>query len=413
MPTLLQINSVVTFGSSGRVAEDLGQAVMANGWDSYIAYGRYERSSKSKLIKIGTDWDVKMHGLQTRIFDRHGLGSVKATKKLIDCIKQIKPTIIHLHNLHGYYLNIKVLFNYLADKNIPVVWTFHDCWPMTGHCAFFDFIKCEKWRKACYSCPQKNKYPASYFLDRSRKNYHLKKILFTSINRLTIVAVSEWLSNIVKRSFFEKFPVQIINNGINNDVFKPVQDSSIRKKYNLKDNHIILGVANIWDSRKGLEGFLELSRKLDENYRIIIIGLNKLQIITLPSNIIGIPKTENLHELAAWYSAADVFINLSVEESFGLTTAESMSCGTPVIVYNVTASPGLITPETGIIIEKGNIDVLVNAIRQIQSKGKASYTQACVGRARQFYNKDERYKDYLNLYESILNKNADNADIKD
>jgi putative colanic acid biosynthesis glycosyltransferase len=170
MPTLLQINSVVTFGSSGRVAEDLGQAVMANGWDSYIAYGRYERSSKSKLIKIGTDWDVKMHGLQTRIFDRHGLGSVKATKKLIDCIKQIKPTIIHLHNLHGYYLNIKVLFNYLADKNIPVVWTFHDCWPMTGHCAFFDFIKCEKWRKACYSCPQKNKYPASYFLDRSRKN---------------------------------------------------------------------------------------------------------------------------------------------------------------------------------------------------------------------------------------------------
>jgi putative colanic acid biosynthesis glycosyltransferase len=404
MPTLLQVNSVVTYGSSGRVVEELGEAVMANGWQSYIAYGRLERTSKSELIKIGTDWVVRLHGFQTRLFDRHGLGSVKATKELINRIEQIRPTIIHLHNLHGYYLNIEILFKYLAIKNIPVVCTFHDCWPMTGHCVFFDFIKCEKWKTECYHCPQKKEYPASFGFDRSKKNYHLKKELFTSLKTLTIVPVSEWLGNIVKQSFFRKFPIQVINNGINTKVFKPLQDSTIREKYNLKDKYVILGLANIWNSRKGLKGFIELSSKLDKSYQIILVGLNKIQIKTLPSNIIGLSKTENMQELATFYSAADVFLNLSLEETFGLTTAESLSCGTPVIVYNATASPGLITPKTGIIIENGNIDGLVNAIKQIQSKGKNFYSQACVERARQFYNKDDRYKDYLNLYESILKK---------
>ncbi len=402
MPTLLQINSVVTYGSSGRVVEELGEAVIANAWKSYIAYGRYERASKSKLIKIGTDWDLILHGLQTRFFDRHGLASIRATKKMIGQIDRIKPEIIHLHTLHGYYINIDILFNYLAIKNIPVVWTFHDCWPMTGHCAFFDFIKCEKWETECYNCPQKKEYPASFGFDRSKKNYHLKKELFTSLKRLTIVPVSEWLGNIVKQSIFRKFPIQVINNGINTKVFKPIQNSLIRDKFNLKNKFIILGVANIWDSRKGFKGFIELGSKLNKNYQIILVGLNKLQIKTLPSSIIGISKTENTNELASFYSAADVLLNLSLEETFGLTTAESLSCGTPVIVYNATASPGLVTPETGIIIEKGSIYGLVNAIKQIQSNGKDFYSPACVKRARQFYNKDDRYKDYLNLYESIL-----------
>ena len=174
MPTLLQINVVVNSGSTGRIAEEIGQTAIANGWQSYIAYGRYERPSQSKLIRIGTDWDNKLHGLQTRLFDRHGLGSAKATKELIEQIKAINPDVIHLHNLHGYYLNIEILFNYLANANIPVVWTLHDCWPLTGHCSHFDFMNCEKWKSECNQCPQKKEYPASFGIDRSKQNFLIK-----------------------------------------------------------------------------------------------------------------------------------------------------------------------------------------------------------------------------------------------
>jgi len=404
MKTLLQINTVVNFGSTGRIINELGQTAIQNGWNSYLAYGRKDQVPQPNLIKIGSDWDVNLHGLQTRLFDQHGLGSRNATNKFIKHIDQIKPTIIHLHNLHGYYINIEILFNYLELKNIPVVWTFHDCWPMTGHCVYFDVVGCEKWKSVCYHCPQTREYPASLCWDRSLQNFHLKKELFSSLKNLTIVPVSRWLENIVKQSYFSEFPIQVISNGIDMDVFSPLQNSNILHKYRLENKFIILGIASIWSTHKGLNDFTELSKKLKSDEQIILVGLTEFQLKTLPTNIIGISRTENVQELVALYSVADVFINPSVEEIFGLTTVEALACGTPTIVFNATASPELIKPEIGFVVGKGDISGLIEAIKTIKVKGKNYYSLACRDHIKKLYDKNDRHIDYLNLYESILSK---------
>ncbi|MEJ5317866.1 MAG: glycosyltransferase [Tenuifilum sp.] len=401
---LLQINSLANSRSTGRIAEEIGQIAIAAGWESYIAYGRHARTSQSKLIKIGSDWDIKWHGLQTRLFDRHGLASTNATKKLVEKIKEIKPDIIHLHNLHGYYLNIEILFHYLATANIPVVWTFHDCWPMTGHCAHFTFVGCEKWKTQCFSCPQKKNYPGSYFLDRSKQNHKQKRNLFTSVNDMTIVTVSNWLAEIVKQSYLKDYPIRVINNGIDVNVFSPQSRDSIRLKYGLADKFILLGVATEWGRRKGLHDFIELSKILKDDEIIVLVGLKDDQIKTLPENIIGITRTESTQELAEFYSSADVVMNISYEETFGLTTVEGFACGTPGIVYNTTASPELVDDSTGLIVDPGDIKGLVKAITQIKEKGKQSYSEACVKRAHRFYRKEDRYREYIELYEELLNK---------
>ena len=217
---LLQIVVEGNRGSTGIIAESLGNIAIKMGWESYIAHGRFSRESNSKIIKIGSTLDVLCHGIETRIFDRHGLGSRRATKRFILQIKQIKPDIIHLHHLHGYYINFKFLFEFLKTSKIPIVWTFHDCWSFTGHCAYFDFVGCEKWQSECSQCPQKTDYPASIFLDRSKENYRLKKELFTSISNLYIVTVSDWLNELVNHSFFKKNKIKTIHNGTNLDIFK-------------------------------------------------------------------------------------------------------------------------------------------------------------------------------------------------
>ena len=402
MKKLLQINSVVNSGSTGRIAEEIGQTAIAAGWESYIAYGRNNRSSQSELIKIGNDWDIWMHGLQTRLFDQHGLGSKSATRELIGKIDKIKPDIIHLHNIHGYYINIEILFNYLQETNIPVVWTFHDCWPITGHCSHFTFVGCEKWKNQCFSCPQKTSYPASWLIDRSEQNFILKKQLFTSLSNLTLVPVSEWLSGILKESFLHNYPIKVIHNGINTDVFKPSAGDAFRTKHHLENKFILLGVASIWSSKKGLKDFIALNNLLDNDYQIVLVGLTKKQIEQLPDNMLGIERTESVEALAEIYAAADIVLNLSYEETFGLTTVEGFACGTPVIVYNATASPELIDDSTGLVVEPGNIKGLIMAINQIKEKGKQSYTEVCVNRAHQLYRKEDRYREYIELYESLL-----------
>src|SRR5690554_6590049 len=399
---ILQINTVVNTSSTGRIAEEIGLTAMYNGWDSYVAYGRNKRPSASKLIKIGNNTDIKLHGLQTRLFDRHGLASKGATMKLIQEIKKIKPNIIHLHNLHGYYLNYEILFGYLSVVNIPTVWTFHDCSPITGHCVYFSYVDCEKWKTQCYSCPQKKGYPASYFIDRSKKNYNLKKELFNSLSNLTLVPVSQWLSGILKESFLQNYPIKVINNGVNTDVFKPSLNSDFRNKYGLKDKFTLLGVASVWEERKGLKDFIELSKLLNSGYQIVLVGLTKKQIEQLPENILGIERTENVEELADIYSSADLVLNLSYEETFGLTTVEGFACGTPGIVYNATASPELIDVSTGIVVEQGNINKLVDAIYSIKKKGKEYYSEACVNRAYRLYKKEDRYREYIDLYEELI-----------
>lgn len=402
MKKLLQINSVVNSGSTGRIAEEIAHTAIASGWESYIAFGRNERYSESNLIRIGNDLGIKMHGLQTRLFDRHGLGSVKSTKLFIQQVDKIKPDIIHLHNIHGYYINIEILFNYLSKVDVPVVWTLHDCWSITGHCTHFSYVGCEKWRTKCYSCPQKNEYPASLFIDRSEKNYILKNELFNSLSNLTLVPVSQWLSDILKDSFLQKYPSSVINNGINTSVFNPTGNNEFRERYGLQNKFILLGVAGIWSQRKGLEDFIELSKTLGADYQIILVGLTRKQKDQLPVEILGIERTESVEELAELYASSDVYINTTYEDTFPTTNLESLACGTPVITYNTGGSPESIDESTGIVVEQGNISKLVEAIRVIKDNGKQYYSDACVNRVNRLYKKEDRYKEYIDLYESLI-----------
>lgn len=402
MPKLLQINSAVNSGSTGRISEEIGQTALAAGWESYIAFGRDERPSQSALIRIGNSMDIYMHGLETRLFDRHGLGSKYATKELIDHIEIIKPSIIHMHNIHGYYINIEILFKYLQYAKIPVVWTLHDCWPITGHCSHFSLLGCEKWKTQCFSCPQKKNYPNCWLIDRSEKNFDLKKKLFTSLPNITLAPVSNWLSGILKESFLHGYPIKVINNGINTKVFKPLPDGDFRIKHNFENKFILLGVASIWSARKGLNDFVTLSRLLNTDYQIVLVGLTRKQIEQLPHNILGIKRTESVEELAVVYAASDVFVNPTYEDNFPTTNLESLACGTPVITYKTGGSPEAIDELTGVAVEKGNIGKLIDAVNHIKEKGKQSYTEACVNRANRLYKKEDRYREYIDLYESLL-----------
>jgi putative colanic acid biosynthesis glycosyltransferase len=395
---ILQINTVVNSGSTGRIAEDIGQLVISEGWESYIAYGRNTRPSNSKLIKIGTDIDVYFHVLKTRLFDDHGLGSKTATKNFIKEIEKLQPDIIHFHNLHGYYLNIEILLNYLATQNIPIVWTFHDCWPFTGHCVF---VGCDRWQQECFSCPQKTWYPSSLFLDQSKRNYNLKKELFNSISNLTLVPVSNWLGGLLKRSFLSKYPQRILYNGIDLNNFSPKNFQSVVNKLKLNNFFVILGVASIWDTRKGLNDFVKLNEKLEKNDRIVLVGLNKKQIMELPPTIIGIERTENIEELAELYSAANVFVNPTWEDNFPTTNLEALACGTPVITYNTGGSPEAIDDQTGFVVDKGDIKGIIKSIKIIQQKGKGCYKEKCIKRAQNLYNKKDRFKEYIELYKEL------------
>ncbi len=403
MAKILQISVDGNMGSTGHIAETIGELAIAKGWESYIAHARFARPSTSKIIKIGSNFDVYLHGLQTRLFDRHGLGSKLATIKLVEQIKEIKPDVIHLHHLHGYYINIDVLFKYLASSSIPVIWTFHDCWSITGHCGHFDHVGCYKWITECHHCPQKTEYPASFFLDRSRQNYRLKKQLFTSVPGMTIVSVSKWLNAIVGKSFLADNPRQIIYNGIDTEIFNPVPDNKdIKGKLSLKKGFMILGVAGTWGVKKGLNDIIALSKQIHDNDFIVLVGLTKKQLAQLPPSIIGIKHTESLQELKDLYATADVFLNLSVEETFGLTTAEALSCGTPAIVYNATACPELVDSNTGIIVEKKDINGVVYAIETVRKNGKSFYSNACRTRAVKYFNKDEQFNEYVDLYEKNI-----------
>lgn len=402
---VLQINSVVNSGSTGRIAEQIGSQIIKEGHESFIAFGRGNRPSASKLIKIGSFKDILLHGMYSLFFDRHGFGSIQSTKKLLKEIDEIKPDIIGLHNVHGYYLNIEILFNYIKIKNIPLVWTFHDCWPFTGHCAYFDSISCEKWKTGCINCELKKKYPKSILIDNSSHNYFKKENLFNQVNNVTIVTPSIWLKNLVKDSFL-KHSVVHIPNGVDLTVFRPVLDlKEIKEKYNIGSKKVVLGVASIWDKRKGLDDFIKLKFVTNSEVKIVLVGLNKVQIKNLPANIIGIERTESISELAALYSLADVFVNPTYIDNFPTTNIESLACGTPVITYKTGGSPEAIDEFTGVIVEKGNLSSLENAINNVLILGKEYYSKACRERAEKFYDKNDKYYDYFNLYETILKGN--------
>lgn len=396
---LLQINILANLGSTGRIAEQIGIVAMKQGWDSYIAYGRSIGKSHSMLIKVGNKLDMIYHGIVSRLFDRHGLASRIATRRLVKQIKYIKPDIIHLHNIHGYYLNYKILFEYLARTKIPVVWTLHDCWSFTGHCAYFDEPNCYKWHVECNSCPVIHSYPKSVFADRSNKNYRLKQELFgTMSERLYLVPVSEWLLNFTKESFLNKSKALVIHNGVDLQKFN-IQSTSYSNKYT------IIGVAMPWSKRKGLSDFVVLRKKLDPSkYDIILIGLTDSQIKDLPHGIIGRKGTHSIEELAYLYGSADVFINPTYADNFPTTNLEALACGTPVITYRTGGSPESVTPQTGVVVEQGDVEGIINAIQMLEQRDRDELRKACRTYAEEHFDKDKCFQKYIDLYKEILSK---------
>lgn len=399
---VLQINSVCGVGSTGRIASDIASKLIENSLESYIAYGRETSINNENTLRIGSKLDSYVHGGLTRLFDTHALlGSRRATKKLIKQIKNIDPDVIHLHNLHGYYINIKVLFEYLKEADKPVVWTLHDCWSFTGHCAHFAYARCNKWMYACHKCPQKKVYPASTILDNSQRNYNIKKVLFTSLRNLTVVTPSQWLADIVGKSFLSKYPLKVIHNGINTESFKPVDAVAVREKYNLGCKFIILGVASIWSDRKGLSCFIKLSELIDDDCIIVLVGLDERRITELPPNIIGIKTTYDINELAQIYSAADVFVNPSEEETFGLVTAEALACGTPAIVFDSTPGVEIVVDGCGYVAKIGNLFDIIKYTGKVRSKGKSSYSEQCISRVRDKFKNNDRIDEYVELYKRL------------
>jgi glycosyltransferase involved in cell wall biosynthesis len=399
---VLQINTVINSSSTGRIAVDIGKLLISNGHESYIASANGNFTNTSEIIKIGNLWDIRWHGLMTRLFDRHGFGSIKATKKLVVEIKRIKPDVIHLHNLHGYYINIEILFNYLKMSKIPVVWTLHDCWAFTGHCTYFDYVNCFRWETGCFSCPNKRAYPASWLWDNSKLNYKQKKNLFNSVPVISIVTPSRWLADYVSKSFLGAFPISLICNGVDLRIFYPRTTGNIKERLGIGNRFMLLGVANVWDKRKGLNDFIQLNKLIGKDLVIVLVGLNKKQLKGLPEGIIGIARTENIDELADLYSAADIFLNPTWAETFGITNAESLACGTPVITYRTGGSPEAINEQTGIVVPRGDINSLYSAILEIRKNGKFHYSSSCVLRAMGFYNMDINYHGYIDLYKSLL-----------
>ncbi|CEK32856.1 glycosyltransferase [Paraclostridium sordellii] len=394
---VLQINSVCGVGSTGRIATDLYKVLEEQGHECKIAYGRGTAPEGIDSIKIGSNFDNYMHVFKTRVFDKHGFGSVNATKKFIDKVKKYDPDIIHLHNIHGYYINIEILFDYLEQANKPVVWTLHDCWAFTGHCSHFDYIGCNKWKTGCYDCNQKEEYPSSKVIDNSTLNYEKKKKLFTSIKNMTIVTPSKWLANLVKKSFLNKYKVKVINNGVDLDVFKPTK-SNFRENYNLNDKFIILGVASTWSKRKGLDYFIKLEAVLGKEYKIILVGLNDKQIKELPKNIISINKTNNTKELAEIYTTADVFINPTLEDNFPTTNLEAIACGTPIITFDTGGSRETLNDGCGIVIEKGCIKSLKSNIDYLYLNKDKNTEINMFHESRENYSKIKMFKQYINMY---------------
>lgn len=392
---VLQIN---TFGnlSTGKIAVDIYRTLRAHGSDGAVAFARNEVPGDVPSFKIGNPLSVYTDGVFTRLTDKAGHYSKGATDKLIKQIKEYDPDIIHLHNLHGYYLNVPMLFDYLKDAGKPVVWTLHDCWAYTGHCCYYSMAGCDKWKlTGCTKCPQKKAYPASIFKDNSSRNFSEKNQMFHSVKNLHLVCVSKWLDNEVKESYLKDLPSRVIYNGIDTSVFKPCS-GNFRIKYDVGDKRIVLGVASTWDTRKGLADFIGLSKILDERYKIVLVGLNDKQKASLPDNMIGIGRTDGPKELAEIYSASNVLFNASVEETFGLPNVESLACGTPVVAYNCTGIPETMTENDGYIVEPHDLKTVALKIGEICDAGKRIEVSSFR------FPKDKTYEAYMKLYEELV-----------
>lgn len=396
MHRIAQLN-VVCNGSTGRIMKDLQREALNNEFEVKVFYGRRKAMDKLDSVKFSNFISFFIHMFITFLFNKHGHGSYLPTKRLIKKLKKFNPDIIHIHNIHGYYLNYPVLFSYLEkDFKGKIIWTLHDCWPYTGHCSHYAAVGCRKWETGCNNCPQKFDYPYSWFFDTSESEYILKKKYFTSVNSLCIVTPSHWMKTMAQKSFLNKYDIKVIQNWIDLDRFVPCYDSAVYGKYNIPENKkILLSVSNIWTNKKGLDKLMELSSQIDDNYCMVLVGLNSYQINKLPDGVIGIRRTDNVKELINLYSISYVLINASLEESFSLVTVEAMACNTPVIALNSTALPELISDENGILITENEIGCYLNAINKV---GCITRKDNAIRKTVEKFNKRVLIKQYIDLY---------------
>lgn len=405
---VLFINTVCGRSSTGGIVRDIGDLLKENG-DQYLClYGRYSAPDYVSSLKIENIIGFYSHILITRLFDRQGFGSRKATQKAISAIEDFEPDIIHLHNLHGSYINIRLLFDYLKSRNIPIVWTIHDCWAFTGHCTHFLYNDCYKWKDGtCDKCPRKTAYPASYALDQSKRNITEKKSIFLGLNKMIITGVSDWLCERINESFLHEYTIRRIYNGVNTDVFRPLS-SDIREKIGVGSSEkMILCVTDGWSKRKGLDYIYQLNSAISSKslpYRIVMVGVQKRLKRKIPEGIVALQRTDSVDQLVKLYSAADVFWNPSEVETFGLVNIEALACGTPVITMNSTACPETVDATCGICISPTeNVEEQVIEAIKILTLNKKLYSEACIKKA-EFFSKTNSYNEYIKLYNELMNE---------
>lgn len=400
-----QVNCTARF-STGKLAEAIHNELIRQGNQARLAYGN-GGEEKENFYHIGSLTVQRLDGKFQQITGTGSPLTLPDTEKLIRDIETFHPDIIHLHNLHGNYLHLKRFLGYLHKKQIPVVVTLHDCWFLTGGCMHFTMNGCCGWQGTCQACPHTYPYLLRNLYSLTGKNLSDKKNWMEKIDNLTVVTVSEWLKGIALQSHLKKRNVQAIYNGIDTQVFCPKEVSSLRKEYGCEGKVVLLGVASSWGQHKGLAEWFNLAKQLDSKYTVMLVGLQKHQIpANAPANVIALGRTESDRELADYYNMADIFINMSYEETFGLTTAEALACGKPVIVMDATANPELVTKDTGIVVPNRETQTLQQAIETIEEKGLDSYTSACVTRARTCFDQQVMARRYIEAYAEILRQKS-------
>lgn len=398
---IFELNTFCGIKSTGRIATDIATLVEKQGGECLIGYGAetVPKHLSRFAYRIGEKWGRKIHAARRKLLDQEGYGSRFATRRLIRKIKDFAPDVIHLHNIHGCYLHFATLFAYLKESKIPVVWTLHDCWTFTGHCAYFDAVGCQKWRTECHHCVQQKSYPINQGLDGSRRNHRKKKQWFGDLPNLTIVTPCEWLMTVVDQSHMAYAKQKVIINGVDLKTFHPVK-SDIRARYQLEDHYVVLSIASEWDDRKGLPYLIKAAQNLGDAYRFVVIGLSEEQVSTLPSQMIGITHTQDVNELASWYTTADCFANPTLEDNMPMVNLEALACGTPVVVFDTGGCPEAVDEHSGIVVEKGNQQALQEAIvRCCESKNDERQTQ-CLARA-ELFSADRTFQQYIELYEEL------------
>lgn len=399
---IIQINSTCGIGSTGKIAVGISRLLTQSNADNYI-FCSFQSSKYPLGIRFCNKSYTNIQAMQSYFFGNYGFNSVAITKRMVSEIERLNPDIVHLHNIHGHDCNLEILFSYFKERKIKLIWTFHDCWAFTGYCTYFSMNDCNKWKNECEKCTQRSTY--SLLFDRSNELFHRKKRLFDGLD-MTIVTPSIWLADIVKQSFLKDYPIEVINNGIDLEVFKPIS-SDFKQKYHIPDKKsIVLGVAFYWDARKGLDFFTALSQRLDkEKYQIVLVGIDKRIERQLPNNIITINRLQSQSELAAIYSSSDVYVNPTREDNYPTVNIESLACGTPVLTFRTGGSPEMLDETCGSVVECGDIDALESEIIRICTD-KPYSQEACIRKAKAF-DKNERFKEYLKLYERINTAGAE------